>query len=84
MEKGDLPLLDKLPFEFQDYTGKEYENYKTFITAVALIFIENNRANISEEMVEKDAADLIEFEKQLSLVNLILVIKKIIYSSLFI
>ncbi|XP_053595461.1 endothelin-converting enzyme homolog [Microplitis demolitor] len=69
MEKGDLPLLDKLPFEFQDYTGKEYENYKTFITAVALIFIENNRANISEEMVEKDAADLIEFEKQLSLIS---------------
>ncbi|XP_057332176.1 neprilysin-1-like [Microplitis mediator] len=68
MEKGDLPLLDKLPFEFKNYEGEEYENYKHFISAVIQMFVEHNRANISHNMIEQDVRDLIEFEKQLSMI----------------
>lgn len=76
MEKGDLPLLNKLPFKFQNYEGEEYENYKDFISSVIQMFVEHNSANISHKMIEKDVRDLIEFEKQLAMVIFILKIKK--------
>ncbi|XP_008546803.1 neprilysin [Microplitis demolitor] len=68
MEKGDLPLLNKLPFKFQNYEGEEYENYKDFISSVIQMFVEHNSANISHKMIEKDVRDLIEFEKQLAMI----------------
>ncbi|XP_057332180.1 neprilysin-like [Microplitis mediator] len=69
VEPGDLPLRNKLPFEFKNYEGEEYENYKEFISAVALLFVTYNSANIALEDIYKDASDLIEFEKQLSLIS---------------
>lgn len=71
MEKGDLPLANKLPFEFKNYAGEEYENYREFISAVALLFVAHNSANITLDDIFKDVSDMIEFEKQLNLVKLI-------------
>ncbi|XP_057332179.1 membrane metallo-endopeptidase-like 1 [Microplitis mediator] len=68
VEKGDLPLLNKLPFEFKNYEGDEYDNYKAFISAVALLFVQYNSANVSIDKIFEDVSDLIEFEKQLSLI----------------
>ncbi|XP_057332181.1 neprilysin-1-like [Microplitis mediator] len=69
VDKGDLPLLKKLPFDFKNYEGEEYENYKEFISAVALLFVAHNSANITLEDVNKDVADMIEFEKLLNLLS---------------
>ncbi|XP_008546802.1 neprilysin-11 [Microplitis demolitor] len=69
VEKGDLPLANKLPFEFKNYAGEEYENYREFISAVALLFVAHNSANITLDDIFKDVSDMIEFEKQLNLLS---------------
>lgn len=58
----------KLPQKYRNYTGNDYEIYVGIIAEVTELFAQHNKASITIEMIEKDAQDLVEFEKELYLV----------------
>ncbi|KAK0083264.1 hypothetical protein PV326_006824 [Microctonus aethiopoides] len=67
LEKGSIPLRRKLPQKYRNYTGNDYEIYVGIIAEVTELFATHNKASITIEMIEKDAQDLVEFEKELYL-----------------
>ncbi|XP_034943177.1 uncharacterized protein [Chelonus insularis] len=69
IETMDLPLMNKLPLKYRNYTANEYDEYKKLVKNIVQMFIDHNRANVSETMLEKDLKDLIEFEKGLYMLD---------------
>ncbi|XP_034943081.1 neprilysin-like [Chelonus insularis] len=62
---GELPLIGKLPLKYRNYTGEDYDAYQTLVESVARIFIAENKADVSEEVFQRDVRELVEFEKKL-------------------
>ncbi|XP_043277492.1 neprilysin-11-like [Venturia canescens] len=59
----ELPLSEHMPLKYRNYSGNDYEYYLHFVSEVARIFIEDSRANVSEEKRLSDAKEIVEFEK---------------------
>uniref|UniRef100_A0A0C9R2B7 Mmel1_2 protein n=1 Tax=Fopius arisanus TaxID=64838 RepID=A0A0C9R2B7_9HYME len=58
-----LPLSEMLPSKYRNYTGDDYEIYQHLVKAVARLFIEHTRADVSEEQLQKDVEGIIKLEK---------------------
>ncbi|KAK0169103.1 hypothetical protein PV327_002849 [Microctonus hyperodae] len=65
--KGSVPLHEKFPEKYRNYTGDDDDSYTKLITVVAKMFADYNKASITNERIEKDVKDLVEFEKELHL-----------------
>ena len=57
--------MGQLPTKYRNYTGNDYETYVHLVEAVVELFVEHNRANVSNERLRKEAEDIVEFEKKI-------------------
>lgn len=71
MKLPELPPVIKLAHDMEFDRSKMYDDgsYAKFIKEIALAFIEERDANVSEEKLDEDIENLIEFEKKLSVVS---------------
>lgn len=63
MKPQTLPLKEHMPLKYRNYSGDDYKEYRNFVAGVARLFIKDNRADVTEEKMLKDAEDIVEFER---------------------
>ncbi|KAK0174171.1 hypothetical protein PV328_007280 [Microctonus aethiopoides] len=67
--EGNLPLDDEIEAKHRNYSGNNYDGYVKLIEDITKVFINEHRADVSKKMLEKDVHDMVEFEKQLYLLQ---------------
>lgn len=65
IKPGDIPKIGYREIDFRDYRSNNYSRYTDFIVTIAKMFIKYAQAAISDEVIRKDAEDIVEFEKAL-------------------